>query len=407
MRLRIAVQWRAIAMASAAGCVATLDANLEGRQDHSVRTVALHNAMQPAAGGVPLSTVPANVTDGVLGAIGNTPLIELRSLSAATGCRILAKAEFMNPGGSVKDRAALNIVARLEADGALTPRHRLGPNERKGTLVEGTGGNTGVGLAIVAAARGYDAIFCMPENVSSEKVQLARTLGATVVVCPAVPFTDKRHYYHRAQQIAAETPGAVWTNQFESLMNAAGHYGGTGPEIWKQAGGIVDAFAVSAGTGGTIGGLACYLRERNPTLRVYLADPPGSALASYVQRGELVASAGTTIAEGIGIARLTRNFEAATPIDAAFTVSDQDTVDMAFYLLRQEGVFVGPSAALNVVAAVKAARQLGPGHTVVTVLCDGGRNYMTKMYGADGAWLESRGLRMPTPASIESLLQRL
>lgn len=323
------------------------------------------------------------VKSSVLECIGNTPLIELQSLSSATGCRILVKAEHMNPGGSVKDRPALRIIESAERDGRL----KLG-----GTIVEGTGGNTGVGMALVAAAKGYKAIFTMPANTAPEKVSLMETLGAQAIVCPTVPFSDEeQHYYHRAKAIAAATPGAVWGNQFEGKDNMMAHYTGTGPEIWAQSGGKVDAIALAAGTGGTIAGISTYLRERNPALKVFLIDPPGSALASLVRTGELTPSAGPTIVEGIGIGRLTANFAAALPhVDGAFDGTDAEAVDMAYFLLRNEGLFVGPSAALNVVGAVKAARQLGPGHTVVTVICDGGDRYRSKLYSP--AWLAGQGL---------------
>ena len=330
------------------------------------------------------------VSHGLSAAIGRTPLIELPSLSAATGCRILVKAELLNPGGSVKDRAAVYILDGAEREGKLVPRHLRAPGAPRGTIVEGTGGNTGIALALLAASRGYNAIFTMPANVSDEKVATARALGAEVIVCPVVPFTDPRHYYHAAQRIAAER-GAVWGNQFEGLLNARSHAEGTGPEIWAQAGESVDALVVAAGTGGTMGGLSTYLRSVNPGVKVYLADPPGSSLAGYVTTGVMAPAPGNTITEGIGVGRLTANFASAARIDGAFPVSDQETVDMALYLLRREGLWVGPSAALNVCGAVKAARLLGPGHSVVTVLCDGGARYSSKMYSG-AAWLAERGL---------------
>lgn len=270
---------------------------------------------------------PNAIKTSVLDCIGNTPLIELHSLSRATGCRILVKAEHMNPGGSVKDRPALRIVESAEREGRLLPG---------GTIVEGTGGNTGVGMALVAAAKGYKAIFTMPANTAPEKVTLMETLGAQAIVCPMVPFTDEeQHYYHRARAIAMSTPGAVWGNQFEGKDNMMAHYTGTGPEIWTQTGGKVDALALAAGTGGTIAGISNFLRERNPALKVFLIDPPGSALASLVRSGQLTPSAGPTIVEGIGIGRLTANFAAALPhVDEAFDGTDQEAVDMAFFLLR-------------------------------------------------------------------------
>jgi cysteine synthase A len=333
---------------------------------------------------------PPPLAASVLDLIGNTPLLELRSLSDATGCRILVKCEQFTPGGSVKDRAALSIVRAAEASGALAPG---------GAIVEATGGNTGIALALIAAQRGYRCFLTMPPTTSPEKVALARALGATVEVCAAVAFGEPEHYYARAAAIAAER-GAVWTDQFENAANRAAHFDTTGPEIWAQAGGRVDALALGAGTGGTIGGLATFLRARNPALRVFLIDPPGSALAAYVTRGELVASPGPTINEGIGLARITNNFAAAFPVEAAFQGVDAEVVDMAHFLLRREGLHVGPSAALNVIAAVKAARLLGPGHTVVTILCDGGARYAAKM--APDA-LAARGLAV-SPAVLAGAL---
>lgn len=339
--------------------------------------------LAPSASSPPPPPPPPPLATSVLEAIGNTPLIELRSLGPTLprGARVLAKCEFLNPGGSVKDRAALSIVLDAEARGVLLPG---------GTLVEGTGGNTGIGLALVAAARGYKCVFTMPPATSSEKVELARSMGARVEVCPAVPFTDPSHYYQRAQAIAKEIPGAVWCNQFEGHANARAHFETTGPEIWAQAGGHVDGLALAAGTGGTIGGLASYLRTRNPALRVFLIDPPGSSLAAYVRTGAVEPSPGNSINEGIGIGRITENFRTAGHIDRVFDGVDQEAVDMAYFLLLREGLWVGPSAALNVVAAVKAARELGEGATVVTVLCDGGARYGTKLWRSE--WLKERGL---------------
>jgi len=334
----------------------------------------------------------------VLELVGGTPLVELTSLSAATGCRILAKLEHLGPGGSVKDRAALALLAAAEASGAL----RAG-----GTVVEATGGNTGVALALAAALKGYACALTMPPATSDEKVALARALGARVEVCPAVPFGDARHYYARAAAVAAEIPGAVWVSQFENVANARAHAEGTGPEIWEQAGGRVDALALAAGTGGTIGGLTTALRARNPALRVFLIDPPGSSLAALVTRGALAASPGATINEGVGIGRLTANFSLALDagIEEAFAGVDAEVVDMAAFLLRREGLHVGPSAALNVCGAVKAARRLGPGHTVVTVICDGGARYGTKLWAPDGAFLRERGLAVSPGVAAGGLPQ--
>ena len=339
--------------------------------------------------------IPTNeirpLSDGLLGSIGNTPLIHLKSLSEATGCRILVKAEHMNPGGSVKDRPAAMIITEYEKEGKLVPRDKRKTNDNTVyTIVEGTGGNTGVGMSLIAAARGYKAIFTMPANVSQEKIDTARNFGAEVIVCPIVPFSDPQHYYHRAKEIAESTPGAVWGNQFEGLSNMKAHYLTTGPEVWYQSNKQVDGLVLAAGTGGTIAGMSRYLKEKNPKLAVYVIDPPGSSLAHYVETGKMESQAGSTITEGIGIGRLTANFASSAPIDGAFRGTDQEAVEMAYYLLRREGIFVGPSAALNVVGAVKLARKLGPGKTIVTVLCDNGDRYKSKMY--QSTWLKEKGL---------------
>jgi cysteine synthase len=344
------------------------------------------------------------VSDGVLESIGNTPLIELRSVGSQLGCRILAKAEHMNPGGSIKDRAALSIVNELEKQGRLVPRSRRASGDAAGTIVEATGGNTGIGFALVAAARGYDSVFTMPDSISPEKVAFAELLGARVVLCPStVPFADPQHYYQRAQSIVNEMgAGAVFGNQFESEHNWRAHYEGTGPEIVRQAAeSHIDAIAVSAGTGGTIGGLSRFFHEHSPSTRIFLIDPPGSSLYRLVTAGALEPTPNPTkLAEGVGIGRLTANFRAAS-VDDAFVGTDQEIVDMAYFLLRNEGLLVGPSAALNVVGAVKAARVLGPGKTIVTVICDGGERYRGKLYNT--AWLRERGLSVPEPATLESL----
>lgn len=324
---------------------------------------------------------PPPLASSVLDLIGNTPLVELRSLSRATGRRILVKCEFLSPGGSVKDRAALSIVRAAEEAGKL---------ENGAALVEATGGNTGIALALISAVLGIDTTLTMPPATSNEKVALSRGLGAKVEVCPAVPFDSPRHYYSRAGAIAAET-GAFWTNQFENTENAAAHYETTGPEIWAQAEGKVDAIALSSGTGGTIGGLSKFLREKNPALKIFLIDPAGSSLASYLNKKGLIPSPGSSISEGVGIGRITANFSLADRcgIDAVFDGDDKETVDMAYYLLRKEGMWVGPSAAMNVVAAVKAARLCPPGSTVVTILCDSGARYASKLY--DETFLSERG----------------
>ena len=327
--------------------------------------------------------------------IGNTPMLELASLSRATGVTNLAKCEHMNPGLSVKARAAAAILAAAEARGALVPRSQRDPagawRARGGgdTLVEATGGNTGVALSLLCAARGYKCVLTMPDYVATEKVEAARALGAEVILCPAVAFSDPRNFYHEAKR-RSQAPGCVHGNQFEDLVNARAHFEGTGPELWAQAGGRVDAFVTSAGTGGTIAGVGGFLRSVAPRVQLYLADPAGSSLLRWVKEGALAPSAGATTVEGIGIGRLTANFLSCPPLDGALAVSDQEAVDMAHYLALREGVFVGPSAALNVVAAVKVARRMDKGSVVATTLCDGGSRYASKHF--NGAWLAKNNL---------------
>ena len=314
------------------------------------------------------------VVIGFSGAVGNTPLIELRELSRELGRRVLAKAEFLNPGGSVKDRAARGIVDDAEACGALQPA---------GTIVEGTAGNTGIALALVANERGYKSVFVVPDDQSPEKINLLQVYGSDVRVVPAVPFTDPENYYHVARRIAKETAGAFWANQFENTDNRRAHETTTGPEIWEQTGGSIDAFVASAGTGGTIAGVATALKTRRSDILTVLCDPMGSALYNYVNNGELTTE-GESDLEGIGIKRITANFEAA-PIDRAIRVTDGQAIAMAHWLLEHEGIFVGGSSGLNVVGAARIARDLPTGSTVVTILCDGGGRYVSRMF--DDAWM--------------------
>ena len=312
--------------------------------------------------------------DGFSGAIGNTPLIRLPNLSAAIGREIFGKAEFLNPGGSVKDRAALGIIEDFERRGEL----RAG-----GVIVEGTAGNTGIGLTLVGNARGYRAIIVMPDDQAPEKYELLRTYGADLRVVPAAPFTNDANYYHEARRIAESMPGAVWANQFENTVNRDTHERTTGPEIIAQMGGRLDAFVAAAGTGGTIAGTGRALKAHDPAIRVVLCDPYGSALYNYVKHGKLEAE-GDSNAEGIGIKRITANFFDA-PVDDAVRVDDRTMVAMAHWLLAEEGLFVGGSAALNVAGAARYAKTLPAGSRVVTVLCDGGDRYRSRIY--DAAWL--------------------
>ena len=320
------------------------------------------------------------IVPSVIDAIGHTPLIELRAASQATGCRILGKAEFMNPGQSVKDRAALFIIRDAVARGALRPG---------GVIVEGTAGNTGIGLAHVCRARGYRCVIAMPDNQSPEKYALIEALGAEVHRVPAVPYSNPGHYQRVAQRLAGEIPGAVWANQFDNTANRRAHFETTGPEIWEQTEGRIDAFVTSSGTGGTLAGVARYLKSRRAGVLTVLADPQGSSLGHFVRHGELKASGPGSITEGIGIARVTANFESA-PIDDAVTVSDAEAVHCVYRLLREEGLSVGASSGVNVAGAVRVARRLGPGHTVVTILCDTGAKYRQRLFDRD--WLASKGL---------------
>ena len=319
------------------------------------------------------------IRDGIVGAIGNTPLIRLASLSRETGCEILGKAEFLNPGGSVKDRAALFIVRDAEKRGALKPG---------GTVVEGTAGNTGIGLAHICAARGYRCVIVIPDNQSEEKMELLRVLGAEVRPVPPKPYKDDDNYQKVAGRLAAATPNAIWANQFDNVVNRQAHYETTGPEIWRDTGGKVDAFVSAVGTGGTLAGTARYLKERNRNVRIVLADPHGSALYNWARTGELTAE-GSSITEGIGTTRITANFE-GTPVDDAERVGDPEAVGMVYRLLREEGLFVGGSTGINVAAAVATARKLGPGHTIVTVLADRGSLYFKRLFNP--AWLAEKGL---------------
>ena len=320
-----------------------------------------------------------NIRAGFTGTIGQTPLVRLGRLSDETGCEILAKAEFLNPGGSVKDRAALYILADAERRGLLIPG---------GTVVEGTAGNTGIGLAHLCAARGYRCIIVIPDNQSPEKLDLLRTLGAQVRPVPAKPYKDPDNYQKVACRLADELPNALWANQFDNLANRQAHLETTGPEIWADTDGRVDAFVCATGTGGTLAGVARYLKAREPKVRIVLADPMGSALYNWVKRGELVAE-GNSITEGIGTTRVTANLE-GTPIDDAVQIGDATCVAMVYRLLREEGFFVGGSSGINVAAAVQVARELGPGHTVVTLLCDRGGLYAGRLFNA--AWLTEKGL---------------
>lgn len=323
------------------------------------------------------------ILKGLTGSIGNTPLIRIDSLSEETGCEILGKAEFMNPGGSVKDRAALWMIEAAEASGAL---------KKGGTVVEGTAGNTGIGLAHVCNSRDYKTIIYMPDNQSAEKVNLLKTLGAEVRVVPTVPYANEDNFQKQAGRFAATLDNAIWANQFDNTANALSHYESTGPEIWAQTDGKVDVFTCAVGTGGTLAGTSTYLKEQNPNMQIILADPMGSALFNWVSTGEATMTPGPSITEGIGDSRITENLKQAV-IDSAVQVTDQEMVDMVYRLLREDGWFFGSSSGINLGAAVRAAKSLGPGHTIVTILCDDGGKYQSRLYNDE--FLAQQGLSSP------------
>ena len=324
-----------------------------------------------------------SIVNGLTSSIGNTPMIRINSLSEETGCEILGKAEFMNPGGSVKDRAALWMIQEAEKSGAL---------QSGGTVVEGTAGNTGIGLAHVCNNRGYKTIIYMPDNQSQEKVDLLRTLGAEVRVVPTVPYANDMNFQKQAGRFAATLDNAIWANQFDNTANSLAHYESTGPEIWAQTHGGVDAFTCAVGTGGTLAGTSLYLKEQSSDVKIVLADPMGSALYNWVTTGEATMPPGPSMTEGIGNSRVTENL-APAKIDDAVQVDDQEMVDMVYRLLHQEGWFFGSSSGINLGAAVKIAKDLGPGHTIVTILCDGGSKYQSRLYNPD--FLAGRDLTIP------------
>jgi cysteine synthase A len=327
------------------------------------------------------TNLPAGIADGLAAAIGHTPLIRLRRASEVTGCTILGKAEFMNPGGSVKDRAALAIIDSAEKAGAIQPG---------GTLVEGTAGNTGIGLTLVANARGYRSVIVMPETQSAEKIDFLRMIGADLRLVPAKPFRDPGNYVHVARRLAEEM-GAFYADQFDNLANRAGHRDTTGAEIWDQTGGAIDAFTCSCGTGGTLAGVSDALKSRNPGVQIVLADPEGSGLYGWVKSGDLSVS-GSSITEGIGQSRVTGNLHGAV-IDDAVRIPDAEALEQVFDLLIHEGLSIGGSAGINVAAAIRVARKIGPGHTIATILCDSGARYQSKLFNPD--FLRSKALPVP------------
>jgi len=323
-----------------------------------------------------------DIKNGFVGTIGNTPLIRLNSFSDETGCEILGKAEFLNPGGSVKDRAALEIIEDAERKGLLKPG---------GTVVEGTAGNTGIGLAHICNAKGYKCLIVIPNTQSQEKIDLLRTLGAEVRTVPAVPYREPNNYVKLSGRIAEETENAIWANQFDNLANREAHYKTTAPEIWQQTDGKIDVWVASTGTGGTYAGAALFFKEKNPNIQCVVADPMGSGLYSYIKTGE-VKIEGNSITEGIGNSRVTTNME-NVPIDDAIQIDDPEAIRVVYQLLRKDGLFLGGSVGINVGAAIALAKKLGPGHRIVTILCDGGARYQSRLYNPE--WLASKGLMIP------------
>ena len=323
----------------------------------------------------------------VIDLIGDTPLLRLNKVSDETGCEILGKAEFMNPGGSVKDRAARGIIREAEASGALKPG---------GTIVEGTAGNTGIGLAMVGRALGYKVVIVFPRTQSREKADAIRLMGAELIEVDAVPYANPNHYARYSGTLAeelnkTEPNGAIWANQFDNTANRRAHAETTGPEIWAQTGGKVDGFVAAVGSGGTLAGVSDALKAKNADIKIALADPGGAALYGYYAHGELKAE-GTSITEGIGQSRITGNLEGAT-IDEAFRITDEEALGILYDLVQEEGLCLGGSAGVNIAGAVRLARKMGPGHTIVTILCDHGSRYQSKLYNPD--FLREKGLPVP------------
>lgn len=328
-----------------------------------------------------------DIRDGFSDSVGNTPLIRLKKASELTGCEILGKAEFLNPGGSVKDRAALYMILDAERKGTLQPG---------GVIVEGTAGNTGIGLTLVANARGYRTVIVIPETQSQEKMDMLRLCGAELIPVPAKPYKDPGNYVRQSERVAAEYAekepnGALWANQWDNPANWQGHYQSTGPEIWAQTDGKVDGFICAMGTGGTLAGISTYLKEQNADVKTGLADPMGAAMYSYYKTGEL-ASAGSSITEGIGQGRITANV-AQAKVDMPFQIPDEEALPIVFDLLKDEGLCLGGSSGINVAGALRLAQELGPGHTIVTILCDGGQRYQSKLFNP--VFLKEKNLPEP------------
>ena len=330
----------------------------------------------------------SNIRNDFISGIGNTPLIKLRAASEITGCNIYGKAEFLNPGGSVKDRAALALIKDAQEKKLIS---------KGGTVVEGTAGNTGIGLGLLGNSLGYKTIIVMNDNQTQEKKDLLRNLGAELKLVPAKPYKDDNNYIKVASRLAEELKpsnnnGVIWANQFDNTANAKGHYETTGPEIWEQTDGKVDGFVCSSGTGGTISGVSNALKEKNKDIKIYLSDPKGSALCNYIKSGELK-SEGGSITEGIGSSRITKNFGEAK-IDGAFSIDDHESLPILYDLIQNEGLSLGTSCGVNIAGAIRLGKELGPGKTIVTILCDRSDKYSTKMFNKK--FLEEKGLPFPS-----------
>ena len=331
-----------------------------------------------------LTSQPRNFLD----LVGDTPLVRLNAVSDATGCEIYGKCEFANPGGSVKDRAAKGIIEEAEASGALT---------KGGIIVEGTAGNTGISLTLAGSSRGYRSVIVMPETQSQEKKDALRICGADLRLVPAAPYKDPNNYVRYSERLANELReelggGVIWANQFDNVANRMGHMKGTGPEIWKQTDGKIDGFICAVGSGGTLGGLSLYLKEQNPDIQIGLADPLGSALYNYYEHGELKSDGGS-ISEGIGQGRITANLEGIA-VDRAYQISDEEALPIIYDLMQHEGLYLGGSSAINIAGAAAMARDMGPGHVIVTILCDSGQRYQSKVWNPE--FLKSKNLPVPS-----------
>ena len=331
-----------------------------------------------------LTSLPQNFLE----LVGNTPLVRLNAVSDATGCEIYGKCEFANPGGSVKDRAAKGIIEEAEASGTLT---------KGGIIVEGTAGNTGISLTLAGSSRGYRSVIVMPETQSQEKKDALRVCGADLRLVPAVPYKDPNNYVRYSERLANELReelggGVIWANQFDNVANRMGHIKGTGPEIWKQTDGKIDGFICAVGSGGTLGGLSLYLKEQNPDIQIGLADPLGSALYNYYEHGELKSDGGS-ISEGIGQGRITANLEGIA-VDRAYQISDEEALPIIYDLMQHEGLYLGGSSAINIAGAAAMARDMGPGHMIVTILCDSGQRYQSKVWNPE--FLKSKNLPVPS-----------